>query len=143
MNNTQIKFVHWRLGVLHHFQNYFSYRTTFVAEIGVLREIHRPVASHWQTLSHNIVSSTPHHEWGSSPQFKSCKDLYSRNDTNLVFSRFILRGEVACYNSWAKNNSFILKWLENSQENQPITPKFVLYIVCILHYTKHSLDLAI
>ena len=19
--------------------------------------------SHWQTLSHNVVSSTPHHEW--------------------------------------------------------------------------------
>jgi len=23
-------------------------------------ENHRPVASHWQTLSHNVVSSTPH-----------------------------------------------------------------------------------
>jgi hypothetical protein len=23
---------------------------------------HRPVASHWQTLSHNVVSSTPRHE---------------------------------------------------------------------------------
>jgi len=22
----------------------------------------RPVASHWQTLSHNVLSSTPHHE---------------------------------------------------------------------------------
>jgi len=25
----------------------------------VPRENHRPVASHWQTLSHNVVSSTP------------------------------------------------------------------------------------
>jgi hypothetical protein len=33
-----------------------------VAEIGVPREIHRPVASHWQTLSHNVLSSTPRHE---------------------------------------------------------------------------------
>jgi hypothetical protein len=33
--------------------------TTLVAEIGVPREIHRPVASHWQTLSHNVLSSTP------------------------------------------------------------------------------------
>jgi hypothetical protein len=24
--------------------------------------MHRPVASHWQTLSHNVVSSAPHHE---------------------------------------------------------------------------------
>jgi hypothetical protein len=30
-----------------------------VEETGVLGENHRPVASHWQTLSHNVVSSTP------------------------------------------------------------------------------------
>ena len=30
-----------------------------VEETRVLGENHRPVASHWQTLSHNIVSSTP------------------------------------------------------------------------------------
>jgi hypothetical protein len=39
--------------------------TTFVAEIGVPREIHRPVASHRQTLSHNVLSSTPRHEWSA------------------------------------------------------------------------------
>jgi hypothetical protein len=33
-----------------------------VEEIGVPGENHRPDASHWQTLSHNVVSSTPHHE---------------------------------------------------------------------------------
>ena len=27
--------------------------------VGVPGENHRPVASHWQTLSHNVVSSTP------------------------------------------------------------------------------------
>ena len=27
------------------------------------RENHRPVASHWQSLSHNIASSTPHRYW--------------------------------------------------------------------------------
>ena len=25
-----------------------------------------PVSSHWQTLSHNVVSSTPRHERGSN-----------------------------------------------------------------------------
>jgi hypothetical protein len=30
--------------------------------IGVLGENHRPVASNWQTLSHNVVLSTPRHE---------------------------------------------------------------------------------
>ena len=31
-----------------------------VDETGVPRVKHRPVASHGQTLSHNVVSSTPH-----------------------------------------------------------------------------------
>jgi hypothetical protein len=33
-----------------------------VEETGVLGENHRPVASHLQTLSHNVVSSTPLYE---------------------------------------------------------------------------------
>jgi len=36
-----------------------------VEETRVHRENNRPVASHWQTLSHNVVSSTPRHEWDS------------------------------------------------------------------------------
>jgi hypothetical protein len=31
----------------------------FVEETGVPEKNHQPVASHWQTLSHNVVSSTP------------------------------------------------------------------------------------
>jgi hypothetical protein len=30
-----------------------------VEETGLSGENHRPVASHWQTLSHNVTSSTP------------------------------------------------------------------------------------
>ena len=37
-------------------------------ETGVLEENHRPVANHWQTLSHNVVSSTPGHERDSNSQ---------------------------------------------------------------------------
>ena len=33
-----------------------------VEETRVQGENHRPVASHWQTLSHIVVSSTPRHE---------------------------------------------------------------------------------
>ena len=33
-----------------------------VEKTGVPRENHRPVVSHWQTLSHNVISSTPRHE---------------------------------------------------------------------------------
>ena len=37
-----------------------------VEETGVPGENHQPVASHWQTLSHDVVSSTPRHEGGSN-----------------------------------------------------------------------------
>ena len=39
-----------------------------VEETGVSGENHRPVASHWQTLSHNAVSSTPRHKRVSNSQ---------------------------------------------------------------------------
>jgi len=37
-----------------------------VGETGVTGENYRPVASHWQTLSHNVVSSTSRHERSSN-----------------------------------------------------------------------------
>ena len=36
-----------------------------VEESGGPGENHRPVASHWQTLSHNVVLSTPHHAYST------------------------------------------------------------------------------
>jgi hypothetical protein len=39
-----------------------------VMETAVSWENHRPVASRWQTSSHNVVSSTPCHKWGSNSQ---------------------------------------------------------------------------
>jgi len=39
-----------------------------VEETGAPRENHRPAASDWQTLSHNVVWSTPPHEQGSNSQ---------------------------------------------------------------------------
>jgi hypothetical protein len=40
-----------------------------VEETGVPGENHRPSASHTdKLLSHNVVSSTPRHEWGSNSQ---------------------------------------------------------------------------
>jgi hypothetical protein len=47
------------------FQQYFSYIVLLVEEAG---ENHRPVASHWQTLSHNVVLSTLFHERSSNSQ---------------------------------------------------------------------------
>ena len=37
-----------------------------VEETGVPGENHQPVASHWQTSSHNVVLSTPRHEQDSN-----------------------------------------------------------------------------
>ena len=39
-----------------------------VEETGVPGENHQAVTSHWQTLSHNVVSSTSRHEQGSNSQ---------------------------------------------------------------------------
>ena len=39
-----------------------------VEETGVPGENHRPAANHGQTLSHNIVSTTPRHERDSNWQ---------------------------------------------------------------------------
>jgi hypothetical protein len=41
---------------------------SLVDETGVHGENQRPVASHRQTLSHSVVSSTPLHERGSNSQ---------------------------------------------------------------------------
>jgi hypothetical protein len=41
-------------------------------ETGVPGENHWPVTSHWQTLSHNVVSSTPSHEWDLNSQHAYC-----------------------------------------------------------------------
>ena len=45
-NFNNITFISWRSVLL-------------VEETRVPGEKHRPAASHWQTLSHNVVSSTP------------------------------------------------------------------------------------
>jgi len=39
-----------------------------VEETRVPWENHRPVASHWQTLSRNVASSTPRHKRDSNSQ---------------------------------------------------------------------------
>jgi len=60
------------LGLWCLFQQYFSnivWSVLLVEETRVSRENHWPVTSHWQTLSHNVVSSTPHYERDSNSQF--------------------------------------------------------------------------
>ena len=46
-----------------------SWRSVLLVEENrVPGENHRPVASHCQTLSHNVVSNTPRHVLGSNSQ---------------------------------------------------------------------------
>jgi len=69
--NNEKKDVGWFMVFNATFNNIsvISWRSVLlVEETGVLGENHRPVTSHWQTLSHNVVSSTPRHAWGSNSQ---------------------------------------------------------------------------
>ena len=47
-----------------------SWRSVLLVEETAVPEkkSHRHVTSHWKTLSHNVVSSTPRHERGSNSQ---------------------------------------------------------------------------
>ena len=68
-----------------------------VEETGVHGENHWPVASHWQTLSHNVVSSTLRHERGSNSLvvigtdcFGSCTSNYHTSMTTTAIVLFML-----------------------------------------------------
>ena len=82
-----------------------------VEETGVPGENHWPAASHWQILSHNVVSNTPCHEQGS---FKltlvvigtdctgSCKSNYHMIRTMMASVIFVwswtsLNAKIAVY----------------------------------------------
>ena len=54
--SNNISVISWRLVLL-------------MEETWVLWENHRPVTSHWQTSSHNVVSSTPHQERDSTRNY--------------------------------------------------------------------------
>jgi hypothetical protein len=62
-----------------------------VEETGVSEENHRPVASHWQTLSLYVVSSTPRHELGSNLQLRyqrsNQKPLFEEGHINTMAKR--------------------------------------------------------
>ena len=82
LNDTlnNMSFISWRLVLL-------------VKETGVPGENHRPAASHWQTLSHNVVSSTPRHERDSNSHIwfvmgTDCKSNYHMLTTTTVFLHF-------------------------------------------------------
>ena len=48
------------------FNNISWWSVLWAEESRVPGQNHQPVTSHCQPLSHNVVSSTPHHEWDSN-----------------------------------------------------------------------------
>jgi hypothetical protein len=61
-----------------------------VVETGVPGESHRPAASHWQTLLHNVVSSTPHNEWDRIHNFSGDKHWYNLNPLKMIVNHAII-----------------------------------------------------
>ena len=57
-------------------------------ETRVTGENHRPAASHWQTSSHNVLSSTPRHERDSNWQLSGDRHWLHR----YVYIKFLLSG---------------------------------------------------
>jgi hypothetical protein len=86
-----------------------------VEETGVAGENHRPVGSHWKSLSHNVVSSTPCHEQGSNSTLVaictdcigSCKSNYHTIRTQLCSynSSFISQKSWFIFYLWRKYNN--------------------------------------
>jgi hypothetical protein len=56
-----------------------------VEETGIPGENHRPVASHWQTLSHNVVSRTPCHERVQTHNFSGDRHLIARGLLRIIW----------------------------------------------------------
>jgi hypothetical protein len=50
------------------FNAIFNNISVLLEETRLPGENHWPVTIHWQTLSHNVVLSTPQHEWNSNSQ---------------------------------------------------------------------------
>ena len=68
-----------------------------VEETGVLGENHWPVRSHWQTWSHNVVSSTPHHERGWSSQLSG--DTKPINKRTIISQSKLLKTSKTVINA--------------------------------------------
>ena len=84
-----------------------SWRSVLLVEVTeVYVENHRPVAIHWQTLSHNFISSTPRHERGSklstllvidTDGIGSYKSIYYTITTTKAPHKIVFRNEMHPY----------------------------------------------
>ena len=56
-----------------------------VGETGIPGENHRPVASHWQSLSHNVVLSTPRHDITNEETQLYALCIFNNNDCISIY----------------------------------------------------------
>jgi len=71
-----------------------------VEETGVSGENHRPDTSHWQTLSHNVASSTTRHDdrvfyWSHKSSFHG--DCWYQTRTSLWINRWLISTTIIIY----------------------------------------------
>ena len=104
--------VDWFYGTQRHFQQYFSYIVVFNLLVEKITDL--SVASHWQTLSHNVVSSTPHlsEVWThnvSSDRHWLYRYIVVINSTTIRPQPPILQGTYTNTTSYGKNVSTNLR----------------------------------
>jgi hypothetical protein len=99
-------FVFWCLMPISTIFRFFSWRSVLLMEeTGVPGENHRPVTSNWQTLSHNVVSSTPRLGGIRIDNGKVklwCKNCYYIDNSYFLFSLIFF---YMLINNWYVNKS--------------------------------------
>ena len=102
------------------FQLYYG-GILLVEETGVPRGNHRHVGSHWQTLSHNVVSSTPRHERRSNLHILLWSNKSDRIRNNYCWTESAYLGTLFSNSTdWDIQEVYIILnktlWVSNSTE---------------------------
>jgi hypothetical protein len=92
-----------------------------VEETGEPRENHWPVTSHWQTLSHDVVSSTPRHKQGSNSQLQALIAQVVVNSTRYDYNLTIM--EVSQTGHWHYLPTYQILMISDNVEFLP--PNFM------------------
>ena len=112
--------VHSRLGLWCLMPAILWQSDLLVEETGVAGENHRPATSHGQTLSHNVVSITPHHEFIHRSHIRCTYVLY-------IFCLLIV------------NPSAMKKWVGGGREGGYLVILYYLNATEIWHNKKGGL----
>ena len=89
-----------------------------VEEIGVPGKNHRLVASHWQTLWHNVVWSTPRHELGSNSQHQWWYRLIAQAVNPTTIRSRPRWPHIGWYSMWYQRLIFIITIPQNETTQQ-------------------------